>query len=632
MTDNGQFDAAIITVIRPELEAVQKVLAVNDARDRVKFQGTIYWQGQKYSRFHDRLLKLIIACVDCSSQANASIAVTKVIEKFDPAIVILVGIAAGWRDKLKIGDVLVPKLVADFSERVATPEGDKYRPLTSKLPHAVYQMVTAFQLDTNKYHEVFKILFGPPITPKLEQAKDFEIHVTFKPNVFDSPIATQDVLARDPSLFPKFNGYYDGIRGMEMEAGGIVKACINRQPSTSWLVIRGISDFGDTFKNDDFHRLASCSAAAYLDLFLSDGLDLEVIRPSNKKFTSSSLDANKIEQTVNLTTEQPNSSATFSVDIVNEQLDLLNNAKIKEIDFIREDWRTGRNRDALNRLHKIKTESEWRFLTSQVRSKVLRLEASLLLAFDKDTQNARTLILESSKEDPGANLDGLRALVAYHENNLDEALRIVGTPSSLDAWNVRLALLVEDKNVRGTIEEYKKPPNGIIPDSESQRIYALALLADGKADDAFAEAEAAYRLHPNWFSLRQTLAVIKYFLSLSPAILVRMAKNWPAPVDSTFVKRDPQTLKRLREAESMLAELLKERGLANSERESLEGWRLACMANDAERLSQAQNYCAELLDKAPAHPIAIYWATPLKCATSMDKTVETLLAELEQIL
>lgn len=45
----------------------------------------------------------------------------------------------------------------------------------------------------------------------------------------------------------------------EMEAAGIATAC--NRASTPYLVIRGISDFGDGEKNDGAHLLAATAAA-----------------------------------------------------------------------------------------------------------------------------------------------------------------------------------------------------------------------------------------------------------------------------------------------------------------------------------------------------------------------------------
>ena len=62
----------------------------------------------------------------------------------------------------------------------------------------------------------------------------------------------------------------------EMEAAGFVEAC--RPGDVQWLVVRGISDFGDTLKNDAFHDLAARAAATVLVDFLTHGLELDLPR------------------------------------------------------------------------------------------------------------------------------------------------------------------------------------------------------------------------------------------------------------------------------------------------------------------------------------------------------------------
>jgi tetratricopeptide (TPR) repeat protein len=61
-----------------------------------------------------------------------------------------------------------------------------------------------------------------------------------------------------------------------MEAAGFVKACMNPYPPIPWYVMRGISDFGDTFKNDRFHNLAAYAVAAYATLYIRNVLDLRI--------------------------------------------------------------------------------------------------------------------------------------------------------------------------------------------------------------------------------------------------------------------------------------------------------------------------------------------------------------------
>src|SRR5205823_2712785 len=91
------------------------------------------------------------------------------------------------------------------------------------------------------------------------------------------------------------------------------------------------------------------------------------------------------------------------------------------------------------------------------------------------------------------------------------------------------------------------------------------------------------------------------------ALLKLSPKQWPSPTDLAFVKRDTNTLKKLREAATCFAELIRQ-ALGTTMREMLEGWRLACLANNPERQTEAQHYCAELIERNPIHPIAMHWA------------------------
>ena len=77
-----------------------------------------------------------------------------------------------------------------------------------------------------------------------------------------APIASGEKLLRDQSKLLAVRELHGKTEVGEMEAAGVVEAC--RRGPVPWMVIRGISDFGDEFKDDRFHTFASCAAAAVL--------------------------------------------------------------------------------------------------------------------------------------------------------------------------------------------------------------------------------------------------------------------------------------------------------------------------------------------------------------------------------
>ncbi|RPA73611.1 purine and uridine phosphorylase [Ascobolus immersus RN42] len=82
----------------------------------------------------------------------------------------------------------------------------------------------------------------------------------FEPRVFTGTIASSSVVVKDSRVRDQIQDAY-GAKCVEMEAAGVMDffPC---------LVIRGISDYADSHKNDDWHRYAALSAAAYGSLLL----------------------------------------------------------------------------------------------------------------------------------------------------------------------------------------------------------------------------------------------------------------------------------------------------------------------------------------------------------------------------
>jgi hypothetical protein len=103
--------------------------------------------------------------------------------------------------------------------------------------------------------------------------KEFAEHVATSIAMRLGTIASGEKLLRDPA---KLLSVRDEIHGKteagEMEAAGVVEAC--RRANVPWLVVRGISDFGDELKDDRFHAFAARAAAAVLVDFIAWGLDL----------------------------------------------------------------------------------------------------------------------------------------------------------------------------------------------------------------------------------------------------------------------------------------------------------------------------------------------------------------------
>lgn len=270
-----KYEVGILTVINPELDAVQKTLRIDNTVSRINENGDIYWSAKLFSQIMNRDLSIILHCLSAPGQSSASTGATKLIDRFDPAFMLLVGIAAGRKHKIKIGDVAIPRSVFDYTQTVAAGEKKKLRPSITMLPHAVAQMIRSFSMNEDQWHAAFTELFQGELQAPPGQENEYNLYVAKRPQLNECTIASADILLRNGFILDDLaNNNHQDIKAGDMEAAGFITACNGRLQSVPWLVIRGISDFGDEFKNDSFHRLAACAAASYAKYFLCYGFDL----------------------------------------------------------------------------------------------------------------------------------------------------------------------------------------------------------------------------------------------------------------------------------------------------------------------------------------------------------------------
>ena len=78
-------------------------------------------------------------------------------------------------------------------------------------------------------------------------------------------VVAGEQLVADGSL-PDTLEHDDRIRSCEMEGSGFAQSC--NEHKVQWCVFRGISDYGDPAKHDGWQRVAACTAALAVRLFL----------------------------------------------------------------------------------------------------------------------------------------------------------------------------------------------------------------------------------------------------------------------------------------------------------------------------------------------------------------------------
>jgi len=276
---NGErADVIVLTVIPAELAAARDALGIPEQGARTKDNdGTVYFHGAVRSALTSGPLRVVLACIGEAGNASAARAAASAIATWKPRAVLLMGIAAGIRGKVRIGEVVLSERVVAYEPAALVRDADgtrreEPRPAIERLPHAMAQDVMAYRPDTKRLTSAFERAGGSFPAPPQGQESVFGEHVARQIQARLATIASGEKLLRDPSKLLEVRKIHGKTEVGEMEGAGVVEAC--RPGNVPWLVIRGISDFGDDLKNDRFHDLASRAAAAVLVDFLEHGLEL----------------------------------------------------------------------------------------------------------------------------------------------------------------------------------------------------------------------------------------------------------------------------------------------------------------------------------------------------------------------
>lgn len=240
-------------------------------------------------------------------------------------------------------------------------------------------------------------------------------------------------------------------------------------------------------------------------------------------------------------------------------------------------------------------------LSEPQRARAFRIKANLLLrAGDIDGAEEQLALADSIslEEEPK-----IHAMVALHRSGVDEALRVLGEPTTDDGRQLAAQLLISAGKPTEALEvlpdEVPLPVNTLRP-------RALAQIVLGRRKEALTTANEALEREPTWLDSLITAGMARYFCALSPALKPSQLYA-PDPVPEPLFIGDPQAFDHLHYAERHFRAAMEKR-LAPHEIENTELWLLAVLAIQNSRRADANVVLNSLLSKEPTHTLAILWA------------------------
>ena len=267
------WDVAIFSVTPlTELRALLRVFGknINDEPD-FSDKGQRFWKISIYNELKKRNLKAVVTAFGDQGNYVSSSVVSRILESIEPQAAFLCGIAAGYKEKVKFGDVVISTNVIGY-EPIRLQSPPLKRPNFQTSTFEMKQNLWYFDIGQTHFKEYF-LNSQRQLNPN-EKPMNLETSGDVKSNIhINDIIASGEKLIADDSITKLREDFHEKIRAAEMEAIGFAVACNNRTPQVPFAIFRGISDYGDNSKTDQWQATASNAAAAALRAFLESCYD-----------------------------------------------------------------------------------------------------------------------------------------------------------------------------------------------------------------------------------------------------------------------------------------------------------------------------------------------------------------------
>lgn len=264
-------DVLVLTALDVELAAAKQALGIATDAEHVATQDGIHIWKAPVTKRGGKTASCVVACFAGAGNIDAASVTSMLLGELRPANVMMLGIAAGMREKCKLGEVVLAERIVAYDGAALVAGGAvEHRPEITRLNMRVRQDVASYLSDREsvvaRLTESYKTL--DIVFPENVEAGPVAEGVMPK----TATVASGEKLLRDPEKFLALRELHGKTEVAEMEGAGLFAACANFGKPV--LMVRGISDFGDSVKDNRFHLLAAKAAAAVTVDYIANGMTL----------------------------------------------------------------------------------------------------------------------------------------------------------------------------------------------------------------------------------------------------------------------------------------------------------------------------------------------------------------------
>lgn len=265
ISDNSAADIAIVTALAdPELAAVTK-LQYDWRSERLPSDPTRYHFGTiPKANGH---MKVVAACANRKGMPSSAALASKLVARFRPKYLVMLGICAGIPQKVGLGDVVVADPAWDYGSGKRAID-DRGSPVFLAAPYQT-------SLDPSLRSLADELARDLTVRQRIRvgwqnSTPEGMLRAHVGPMASGSSVIADDDQARLVALQQR------EVAAIEMEAYAVMAAVeYASNPKPRAIVIKSVCDFADSAKNDQWQNYAAYTSAAFADImFRHDAFEL----------------------------------------------------------------------------------------------------------------------------------------------------------------------------------------------------------------------------------------------------------------------------------------------------------------------------------------------------------------------
>ncbi len=262
---NQSFDICIVCALAEEAQAVVDEFSAHC--ENVQFQQAFSNKSGYVYRYtslknnYGRTLTVLVICMPFTGPIETALSVRSLLEEFHPRFIAMTGICAGYSEKVALGDLVAASYAFhhDAGKMEAGDEGqDKLRPewRTHGPANRIVQYLNTFTSWEPLLVEMKQRLLGR------------ELQLTERPKCLIAPIAS-GMAVQGNNPFPRLLEHNRKALFLDQEVAAFYQT-LHEYPDLYFLAVKGVCDYADPRKNDDYHEYAAHASALYLLAFIRE--------------------------------------------------------------------------------------------------------------------------------------------------------------------------------------------------------------------------------------------------------------------------------------------------------------------------------------------------------------------------